>query len=348
MNTQKFITQFWIAFLLVVPSLFGQVEPSRDAEHDAGSIVGQIVDAHGEKLYVGRAVIFLCDAETGWPINRETKQIIQPTVGDIQIDKLWYAETNERGDFEFQIVRPGRYRLIAQSWSGTEGFKGFDPNLHPSAILFLHGVADDIEVRSGERSSAYLQQLGRHTLHITNDPEEEHALLLISLRPTLGDGILGPVGWGTEFRKNWIGVTQMEIPRVTICGLPDDASIHVGLMNYDNNPGVGAASYEPGTREGSLRIIASWSNGHKDPPPELVELVNYLQLNPPNARTWLDAAEIPDEPNDKNVRGMLISMLMADNERRVNIEGRGEERLADVLAAMGYVEMRNRNPPGRR
>jgi hypothetical protein len=303
-----------------------------------GQITGQLTDTRGRAIKAGTVAVFLLDADSGMPIHSENKLPIDPSFPDPQLDKLWVVETGKESWFLFNGVRPGRYRVVAQSWSGTEGFLGFGNKTDPSAFLILHGVADNVEVKAGEQATAMVRQLGNHVLRIVNDPEEEHALLLVSLKPTLGDGILGPIGWGKEFRRNWIGVTQMEVPHVTIVGLPDDAPIHVGLMNYDNNPGVGAASYAAGQRDGRLRIVASWSNGHKDPPAELVELTDHLEKQQIDLQQLLKAAKI--EPIDgQDARAALVALLTRENDRVIAIAGLGEKRLADVLAAYGYVQL---------
>jgi hypothetical protein len=146
------------------------------------------------------------------------------------------------------------------------------------------------------------------------------------------------MGWGKEFRRHLIGVTQMEVPFVTIVGLPDDAAVHVGLMNYDNNPGFGAASFEPGQREGTLRIIASWSNGHKDPPPALQPLVDHLE-----AKSILPAKILGEDAGDSRKPESLeplLKRLLAENDDIVTVPDFGEARLADVIAAYGYLQMR--------
>lgn len=343
MMSRFMIFASWLAIALTAEAsrdLQAAPEEARNGDTNAtGEIAGQLSDPRGRITKAGKVAVFLSDADTGMPIHRETKRPIDPTFREPQFDKLWVVESDDRGLFEFQGVRPGKYRVVAQSWSGTEGFPGFDSNLEPSAFLILHGIAENVEVTPGERTAAMVRQLGNHVLKVVNDPEEEHALLLISLKPTLGDGILGPYGWGTEFRRHLVGVTQMEVPYVTIVGLPEDLPIHVGLMNYDNNPGFGAGSYAAGQREGRLRIVASWSNGHKDPPDELVELTNYLEKNQVQLHSLLDEAD-RRRVDAKDARGALLGLLVEDNDREVSVPGLGKKRLADVLAAYSYTKLR--------
>jgi hypothetical protein len=314
-------------------------ELQKEGAKAVGQLAGHLTDLRGRIVNAGHAAVFLCDAATGMPIHRATKQPLNPTLRDPQIDQLWVVETDDRSSFEFKDVPAGKYRIVAQSWSGTKGFPGFHTDIEPSAYVILHGVAENVEVKPDERCVAQVRQMGNHVLRIVNDPEEAHALLLISLEPTLGDGILGPYGWGKKFCRHLIGVTQMEVPHVTIMGLPENSAVHVGLMNYDNNPGCGAGSYAPGQREGRLRIVASWSNGHKDPPAELVALTDHLEKNQIAMASFLEEPE-RKSPSDRSGESALWKLLVKDNDRMVKVPGFGEKRLADVLAAYAYVRLR--------
>jgi hypothetical protein len=300
-------------------------------DSDTGTIAGQILDERDRATFAGRAVVFLCDAKTSYPIHRETKKPIAADMRAALLDKLWYAVTDENGTFEFKDVPVGDYRLVAQSWSGTEGMpKSIQKT---STFLILHGVAENVVVQKGERTLAYPRSLGNRTLRITNDPEEPHAILLISLEPTIGDAILGPAGWGSEFLSHAIGVTM-------ISGLPDVGDVHVGLLNYDNNPGFGNATFKARQREGKLRIVASWSNGHHEPPPELKELTDQLEKM---KLTFNDLLSEKDKTKYNHEAGAkLVDSLRADPRREVDVPGLGKRRLADVLAALGYVQLRAR------
>jgi hypothetical protein len=331
-----------LAFSLQISGQAEEAVPKQPekANEITGDLVGSLTDPLGQIVYAGRAAVFLCDAATGMPIDRESKRPITPSSHDPTLEHMWVAETRERGDFRFDQVPVGKYRLVAQSWSGTQGFPGFEANRHPSVFVILHGVAEDVVIEAGKQTQAFPRQLGNHVLHIRNDPEEPHALLLISLKPTCGDAILGPYGWGREFCRNLIGVTQMEVPHVTIIGLPADRAIHVGLMNYDNSPGCGSGSYAPGQREGQLRIVAAWSNGHKDPPPGLAKLTDYLEKNQIEISTFLNQANAEATAKPQDAQRILLDAMVADNDRMVTVSGLGQRRLADVLAAYSYIRLR--------
>jgi hypothetical protein len=120
--------------------------------------------------------------------------------------------------------------------------------------------------------------------------------------------------------------------------LPDDRDVHVALLNYDNNPGFGTATYKAGQREGKLRIVASWSNGHHDPPPELKKLTDHLEDNKLTPGDFLNELEkVKGEPA---LRQKLLQYLREDPQREVEVPGLGKRRLVDVVAALAYIKLR--------
>lgn len=319
--------------------LIGLTATNASHGDETGQLVGQLAGTDQQITYVGEVVVFLCDAKTGSPIHRETRTPFQLQRQGIQFDKLWFAITDEAGSFEFKNVPAGQYRLVAQSWSGTKGL----PKLFgkTSAFVVLHGVAENVVVKQGERTVVFPRQLGNGVLRIQNDPAEAHAFLLISLKPTLGDAILGPQLWGDEFVSQIIGVTHMEQPHVTICGLPDNCDVHVALFNYDNNPGVGAGSFKAGARNETLRIVATWSNGHREPPPELKALTDHLDAKKAKFSDFLDEAQ--KGKNDQETEQNLIQELREHPRREVDVPGLGKRRLADVVAALSYIRLRTQH-----
>lgn len=302
---------------------------------ETGGIRGQISDAKGQAANVENAVVFLCDAESGYPVLAKTKKAL--VLGGDRIDGIkafWHVLSSEQGGFEFQEVPVGKYRLVAQSWTGTTGVPEFKDK--PAANLLLHGTAEGVEVKANEATAVNLKKLGDGTLKILNDPEEAHAFLLISRNPRLGEGVLGPAAWGPEFLSGIIGVTQMEEAHVTLTGLPDGKEIHVGLFNYDNNPGVGGASYGVGKeKEVRLEIFATWSNGKHDPPARLLKLTEHLEKNNLSASRILKLTG-----QERDQEEILRRMLREDADQQIEVEGVGTFRLADILAADTYKELR--------
>ncbi len=317
----------------------GNAVSGNSAAPPTGSIAGQLRDATGRKTYAGRVPVFICDQVTGLPLNNEAREPLQFPG---QLERIWFTTTDERGNFEFTDVPTGTYRLVAQSWTGTVGFPGFSAKLKPSSFLVLHGVANDVVVQAGKQTIAIPRQLGNHTLTITNNPREAHALLLISLQPIAGDAILGPFAWNKQFLQNMIGATQMEVPHVTIVGLPKHAVIHAALANYDNSPGFGAASFAPGQTEGTMRIVAAWSNGHKDAPPRLQELVDHLRAHPISVKQLIDQTVPVKQRIDQAARMELFRRIAVDENYSIDIPQLGKRRLVDVLAALSYIKLQKK------
>jgi hypothetical protein len=311
------------------------VESARAAE--TYELRGYLANTKGRPTYAGEVPVFLCDAKTGYPMDRETRAPAKFTLHDWPLERAWHTLTKENGTYTFADVPPGRYRLVAQSWSGTKGIPKL-PGKTTSMFILLHGTAEDVEVKAGEPTIAVVRQLGNHTLHITNDPEEAAAFLLISLKPPIGDAILGPFGWGDEFVRNVVGFTHMAQPEVTILGLPENRNAYAGLVNYDNNPGVGAGFFKPEDAEGTVRIVASWSNGHHDPPPELIQLTEHIESRKILAAEFFDKSET--FKYDFQARHKLVQQLRENPNRKVSVRDLGERRLAEVVAALSYAELR--------
>ncbi len=301
---------------------------------EAGSIRGQLADEEGQAVSVGNAVVFVCDAKSGMPIVAKSKKPFELGERIEGFKDFWHVLTTETGGFEFKEVPIGKYRLVAQTWPGIKGVPEFKDK--PPTTVILHGTAEGVEVKANEATMANPKKLGKGILKIINDPEEEHAFLLISRNPRLGEGVLGPAAWGPEFLSGIIGVTQMEEPYVTLTGLPGGKEIHVGLFNYDNNPGVGGASYVVGKeQEVRLEIYATWSNGKHDPPARLLKLTQHLEKKNLSAAKLLG---LPGKERDHDEA--LRKMLREKADQKIEVEGVGTFRLADILAADTYKELR--------
>lgn len=306
-------------------------------------LTAQLTNADGNKITTPNVTVFLCDAASGFPIDRTTKSIFSPTLNDTHLDRIWYEPTNDNGRVTFKSLPAGKYRLVAVSWPGLNNFNGFHSNKFPYKQVQLHGVADDVELTTHTETVAMIKPLGSHTLSIKNKPAEAHAILVVSLQPTLGDGILGLSGWGKEFCRHWIGVTQMEDPEVTISGLPTDSKIHVALINYDNNPGVAAATYNANQKRGELKIIATWSNGHKTPPANLLPLIEHIENHSISAAEILNIL-FPSKPTPRNASNEQVALRIAlweNNDAALELREFGKARLADIIAAFSYIEQRD-------
>ncbi len=314
--------------------------PSDDT-FQTGTITGQLASAGGEAIYLENAAVFLCDAKTGYPVVAATKKLLGQSVVD-GIDKLWHTTTDEDGRFEFNEVPFGLYRLVAQSWPGINQI----PTMEGEAgtLVRLHGVAENVRVKEDRPAEAVVKRLGDGVLKIRNDPEEAHAFLFLSRAPTIGDPILGPDGWGERFVAESIGITLMEETYVTIEGLPDGKDLHVALLNYDNNPGIGGGTFRVGReREVRLEILATWSNGKHDPPARLLKLVEHFEANNLSLSALIGLKKT-DGHNFKELR----RIAKEDPHRMIKVEGLGEFRFIDLLAASSYKDLRDSHRARRR
>ena len=308
-----------------------------------GEIVGRLSDQEGEAVSVAGAVVFLCDAKTGYPVLATTKKPLDPDSPQKNwIREVWHAVTDERGGFEFKGVPLGHYRLVAQSWLGTEGIPWLDPEPRrepfgdTSPNVRIDGIAEGIALTSETPVRVTVRKLGNGVLRIVNDPKEANAFLLVSRQRPFGDPVLGPEAWGEKFFAKLIAITHMSEPYVVFSGLPDGQDVHVGLVNYDNSVGVGGGSYRVGQkREVSLRILARWSNGHYDPPDRLRKLVEHFEEHSLSV-SQLIGLELTDAHNYKELRRILAE----DPNRLVDVEGLGKLPFVDLLAASSYKELR--------
>ncbi|MCA9145893.1 MAG: hypothetical protein KDB05_24040, partial [Planctomycetales bacterium] len=316
-----------------------------DVLSTTGRIVGQLV---GENRLpdAAHAVVFLGDAQTGAPILKTSnKPLDLQSPGEDWIYDVSYVVTDEAGRFAFKELPPGRYRLMAQSWQDTKGIPWLDPKASKgpfgktSTTVNLLGVADDVEVKADASTEVNVRKIGSGVLKIVNDPEEAAAFLFVSRQRPIGDPILSWLGWGEKFLPGLIAVTHMSEPYATLTGLPDDKDVHVALFNYDNNPGVGGGSYRVGNKaEVKLPILASWSNGKDDPPEELLKLVEHME-----EKLLAISPLVGLAGEDYRNWNQLRDLVKQDPDRAINVEGVGEFRLIDVLAASRYRDLRNRH-----
>lgn len=322
-----------IAFSLILVGTSTRPAASEPSP-EPGRITGHLENVAGDRSSVSQVVVFLVDGDSGYPVHADTRRPIRISEDSLEINKFWTVLTDEEGGFEFKNVRPGKYRLIAQSWSKTQGVPKVPGNTSP--IVMLHGIAENVELNAGQQMTAPIRQLGSGFMRIENDPKEGNAFLMISVKPMIGDAILGPYGWGKDFVSHIIGVTHMDQPHVTLFGLPDNSDVHVALLNYDNNPGVGSATFKAGQRTGNLRIVATWSNGHRDPPPRLKALTEHLAAKKMTHRDFIagDAAQNLNDAQQK-----MIQLIQQDPQRQIDVAGLGPQRLIDVAAALTYVSI---------
>lgn len=340
-SCRKIIYVFFVVQIGLILAKTSVVHCS-EATDRAGRIQGQLIDVSGQAVHTGHAVVFLCDAKNGMPISPETRKVMDLGSGDIlRFDQYWHAVTGDVGNFEFENVPVGTYRLVAQSWAGISGVprafpksRRSDPGNEPSSLITLHGVAESVVVKANGMTSAYPRQWGEEVLHIKTDPAEAGNFLLISRNPSLGEGVLGPIGWGQDFIAGVIGITRMEDTQVTLVGLPKGATVHTGLLNYDNNPGLGGESFVINSdRPAILPIYATWSNGKYAPSPRLEKLTLFLE------ESEIKVADLTGLTPQRPISA-YVNRVWSTGANRVELQGYGKVRVIDLLAAESYMRLR--------
>ncbi|MCA9057203.1 MAG: hypothetical protein KDA85_01835 [Planctomycetaceae bacterium] len=314
-----------------------ETKPAQQVEIAKGRIVGRLVDASGQPRTVPHVFVFICRDDNGMPLVSADGDVLGQKRVSGGLDALLHAETDAEGRFEIPAIAEGTYRLIAQSWEGLQTvqvWKGED------APLMLHGVSGAVEVKEHETAEAMIRPLGNASVTVNNTPDEGNAFLFVSLQPAMGEPVLGPLMWGTKFIRGVVGATHMKRGTQVIRGLPEDADVYVRLMNYDNNPGVGGVEFHSGKQHVvELPVYATWSNGYHTPPERLNALVEWLR----NHRDQLPALLSSDDPakillaNGEIDHRKVFEHVKEHAEERVTVEGIGEFRLIDVLAADVYL-----------
>ncbi len=240
-----------------------------------GAIAGRVVDANQKP--VAGAYLFIFEQNTGVPLTRTRKRFTDALRG-IDVKELWRVKTDANGAFSFDGVPAGIYRLVAQSWRGgaKKDGKPFEIN---GGVVDLRGVAANIEVQAGQRAQASLKPLGRGVLHLDLDVSNSWSVLVLSLKPSRADPVLGFAGWTGSFAQNIIGSNRMPKGVTTLTGLPE-GTVHAVTFANDNNAAWGAASFEiaAGKRtEGTVEYVGTWSDARHEPPQSLHNLAAKLK-----------------------------------------------------------------------
>ena len=121
----------------------------------------------------------------------------------------------------------------------------------------------------------------------------------------------------------------MEVPHLTVIGLPEDREIHVSLFNYDNSAGVGGCSFTPG-QETTVRlpIYAGWSNGKYEPPARLAKLTTHLEQSGVKINELL--------PLERDWGKAYFDYVWGHAGDQVEVPGYGQVSVVDLLAAESY------------
>jgi len=328
--------------LLASIALFGSLAL---AQPETGSIAGRVLDEGGAG--VGGVCVVVCDSASGLPIDGQTGRPMGADAGDLEhtFERLVFAVTSNEGAYTLTDLAPGGYRLIAQSWRGSPSPDGLlEVN---GGDVHLRGVSGPIELDAGEIERSMLRPLGSCTLAIDVDAGNDESLIVLSTSPTRADPILGFAGWRGPFMTSMLGFNRAPDGRTVFRGLPEGEA-HIATFSADNVPGWGAASVtlrEDRPVEVLIPFVVPWSDGQHLPPPELEAITEQIGTLDPEARGRLTAeiitrADINMDAAQSNPLAALARVGRILDEQITLDDGSGH-RCADVLAALGYIGIRD-------
>ncbi|MFO0946224.1 MAG: S41 family peptidase [Planctomycetota bacterium] len=312
------------------------------AEEDVGKLAGKVVDSKGSA--VSQSMIVVLDPVTGLPVSPADFKHLS-AVGNGKL-KMVTATTNDAGEFTIDHVRPGNYRLLAQSWEDADK-PVTDPLEVNGGVVRVHGWTDAVVVPSGISMKIEIRPRGSSSLNITTEPRSPNndTLLIVSAHPLAADGILGFAAWSGPFLPRMMAFNRMPLGRTTIHGLPEGMAYFAGFAN-DNNPGFGgseATLKADETTTGTLPLIASWSDGYTTPPPRLDALVEEFKHLPKDylrkkAETAIPefAAAMKALPRDPVERLLVVVPFL---DREIDLDSGARVPLKDVMAADGYARL---------
>jgi hypothetical protein len=272
--------------------------------------------------------------ETYKPIEWKRDQAI-----DIA-DKMAIVVTNKKGDFRFDNVPDGKYRLLAQKWIGP--YQGVF-KVH-GTVIQLMGTAEDIVVprpSDYQQALVVLQPPGRGIVQFDQDVGNSGTFMFLSTSPLEFDPILGLQAMGTPFLQRLIGVNRMPDGKTTVIGVPDKP-LYAFFIAPDNSPGY-AAIEVTASQSGLVRVlpepfIAGWSDGRKDPPAKLAEIEELMAAKGLTVKQLL---KIPDlsSANHKAYRERMQE-LAKNLSRIVELPEGRTARVGDLLALDSYRQLK--------
>jgi len=319
----------WFHPFLVLLTLLIAANTATAQSNDATSHkISGIVTEDGSRAR--DVVVFLCDQATGLPISSETRKPMAKQDQPIEVPKILTALTDEKGEFKFENLPAGEYRVVAQRWGGA--FKGaFEVQ---SSVIQLFGSLDHIKVPGA--SYFELRPPGDGVMVFDQEVGNDETFFLLSTRPPAGDAILSFYALGTNYMSHAIVVNRMPRGKTTVIGLPQ-GMVHAFFFAADNSPGFALESFEMRgifVKAPKVQFVAGWSDGRHTAPSRLEPLVNFLKEKQLKATTLLGLGSIPEKEQQEKLREFA-----SDLNRRVEVPGRESVTVGDLLAADAYIQV---------
>lgn len=286
--------------------------------------------------------VCLCDAVTGLPLARETYKPIEWSKGQFlgAATQMAIVVTDNKGQFRFENVPDGRYRLVAQKWTGP--YKGVFAE--HGTVIQLMGTADGVVVprpTDYDKALVALRPPGSGIVQFDQQVPNNETFMFLSTSPAEFDPILGPDAMGSSFFENLIGVNRMPLGKTTVIGVPNK-TLYAFFIAPDNSPGFATVEV-PASQDGLVLVgpepfVAGWSNGRKTPPPNLANLIEVMDANSISPNRLLNLPEL----SNANFAAYHDRMQELRNElsQTIEIAAGTSARVGDVLAAMGYQRLK--------
>lgn len=306
-------------------------EPATNSHHTIQGIVMEFRSGTAD------VPVCLCDAATGMPLRRDTYK--PATSIEMGLAEWAVQVTDQKGQFHFENVPDGTYRLVAQKWLGP--YKGL-LELH-GTIVQLMGYADDVVVpRPSDRQEAIvtLSPPGQGIIQFDQDQGNNETFLFLSTVPPECDPILGMHAMGASFQRHVIGINRMPYGKTTVIGVPDQP-LYAFLFAADNSPGFASVKVPAAAgrlvRVPSEPFIAGWSNGRKTPPADLAELQRFLDEHSLSVGKLLDIPPLSNatfEAHQTRMRELLGKL-----SDTIGLPEGKSARIGDLLAVEAYQRL---------
>ena len=312
-------------------------EPAEDTAHTIFGIVMELRSGTPD------VPVCLCDAATGLPLAKETYKPIEwgKDQPDDTAREMAIIVTDDKGQFRFENVPAGKYRLVAQRWIGP--YKGVFAE--HGTVIQLMGTADDVVV---PRPADYYKAIvaltppGGGIVQFDQNVGNNETFMFLSTSPPEFDPVLGLNSMGTSFFQHLIGVNRMPLGKTTVIGVPDKP-LYAFFFAADNSPGYATVEV-PVSEAGLVRVppepfVAGWSDGRKTPPPNLAKLMEFMDAHSLTPDQLLDIPELSNANFAAYQARMQI--LQKDLARKIELAEGTSARVGDILAVKGYRRLKD-------
>lgn len=309
--------------------------PKVDDSHTVWGIVTELRSGTPD------VVVCLCDGASGLPVDKNTYQPLNWSLNQAHQNpkRMAIVQTDKGGKFRFEKVPDGRYRVVAQKWSGP--YKGaFEEH---GTVIQLMGTASNVVVpRPDEYYEAMvaLRPPGRGIVQIDQKVPNSDTFLFLSTQPAEFDPILGLYAPGSTFFQHLVGINRMPLGQTTVIGVPDKP-LYGFLFAPDNSPGYVQLTIQPSptgfTQVPAEPFIAGWSNGRKTPPPDLAKLATFLEAHSLSAAQVLKLPKL-NKDNAVAFRDRMLE-LTSNLSKQVQLPENQTARVGDLLAVQAYQRL---------